>query len=413
MIRLAVAEALEQRWHLTVTSATIAPPTDSIVAGASLPFSFAGYSDDNTAIAFNVLWGDGSGETLNGNPSTDTHTFSDPGIYTIAATATDDGGSYMTTLQLTVSPAPFTVTPPTKFTVDPHQSAVTVGTIPGGAAKAQYFSGTIAMNYDVYGLTFTSSGADLIAEVVGLPTLSAATSYQADVSVTLSMYGVSTDASTAFSLIPLTGQNIDSPPATLGSPWTGNVAGFTDDASYNLVSDFHPVTTTYAGFAATGTDVVSSTTTSVTGSLGWNVSDTETFTVAGPVYADTYITDPANRTLDVGGSVYVDLAPISVSANAVAVGGTGAKQCGDWNAVRLRRGEFRRRVFQRDVFDAIGAGLCRHAGSRFAQRRQLQFDHQSPRLADRHAERDALCRRSRWEPDQRRVGRRIAQCFGV
>ncbi|HZK80832.1 MAG TPA: PKD domain-containing protein, partial [Humisphaera sp.] len=105
---------LEQRWHLTVTLATITPPTDSAVAGAPLTFSFAGYSDDNTAITFGVLWGDGSGETLNGNPATETHPFADPGVYTIAATATDDGASYTTTLPLTVSPPSFTVTPPTK-----------------------------------------------------------------------------------------------------------------------------------------------------------------------------------------------------------------------------------------------------------------------------------------------------------
>ena len=310
-------EALEQRQLLTVTMASVTPPTGSIVAGAALTFGLSATSDDSSLTGWDIGWGDGSADdTPSASATTVTHTFTSPGVYTISGTAFDDAGSpgYTVTQSLTVSPPPFTVTPPAVFTVPGGSTAdVTFGTIAGAAADVADFAGTVNLNGDLYGLSFVTSGSDVLAQVDSLPALSASSSYSAAVSATLTINSVSTDAAAAFTLDTFSGSSTTPTDATQAIPWTGNVATFSDDTSYTDPSDFSAVTT-YTGFtAASGGSTISGGVT--TGESSFTVSDSETFNVAGSLSDNVAVTDPADRTLDISGSVYVNLGGFSVSAN--------------------------------------------------------------------------------------------------
>ena len=89
-LHIAAIEALERRQLLSVTSASISPPS-SAVAGAAVAVGLNGASDDDSIYQWNVNWGDNSStDTVPGNPASDSHTFSTPGSYTVSATAFDD-----------------------------------------------------------------------------------------------------------------------------------------------------------------------------------------------------------------------------------------------------------------------------------------------------------------------------------
>src|SRR5205823_11829922 len=51
----------------------------------------------DTISSWRINWGDGSVQSVNGNPNSLTHTFADNGAYTITASATDEDGSYSAT----------------------------------------------------------------------------------------------------------------------------------------------------------------------------------------------------------------------------------------------------------------------------------------------------------------------------
>ena len=96
-------------------SVTPVPPTLVISGASSVPddtpyvLNLAA-SDPNqvTISSWTINWGDGTVQTVSGNPSSVTHTYTGgPNNYTISASATDANGTYdSNTLPLTVTPAP-------------------------------------------------------------------------------------------------------------------------------------------------------------------------------------------------------------------------------------------------------------------------------------------------------------------
>lgn len=67
----------------------------SVNEGSPFTLNLAASHYGHTFTAWSVDWGDGSVDTIMGNPSTATHTYADgPNAYVIHATATDDTGTY-------------------------------------------------------------------------------------------------------------------------------------------------------------------------------------------------------------------------------------------------------------------------------------------------------------------------------
>ena len=98
------------------TTATIqhTPPTVTLsgnaTAGNNTDYTLylsATYSwnnpEGNSIEYWDISWGDGGGDTIEGTPSCASHRFTTPGLYTISATAVDQQGSYTATAQVLVA----------------------------------------------------------------------------------------------------------------------------------------------------------------------------------------------------------------------------------------------------------------------------------------------------------------------
>jgi|GEM_PF-1363301 len=109
----------------------------------------------DTIRAWTINWGDGSLQTINGNPSSVTHVYADNGSYTISATATDEDGTYaapgVAVTVLNVEPTlavhgDSTVNERATYTLtltssDPGQDTITSWTIKWGDGVTQTVNG--------------------------------------------------------------------------------------------------------------------------------------------------------------------------------------------------------------------------------------------------------------------------------
>jgi hypothetical protein len=95
VLRKAIVETLEKRQLLTVTGASVTP-LSAAVEGSSVLVGLSATSDDSSINAFVVSWGDGSSDTLGGDATTASHTYTNAGNYAVAATASDDDPSSLT-----------------------------------------------------------------------------------------------------------------------------------------------------------------------------------------------------------------------------------------------------------------------------------------------------------------------------
>jgi PKD repeat protein len=109
----------------TVTLKGLSPnPTNP---GAIVTATFSTTDNDGTVASISVIWGDGTApDTLGATATSDTHSYSSPGSYTITITATDNSGS---TGQATGSVTVQTpITPPTVIVNTPTPNPVNTGT---------------------------------------------------------------------------------------------------------------------------------------------------------------------------------------------------------------------------------------------------------------------------------------------
>jgi len=160
-LRQAIVETLEQRWLLSVTSASVTPPMGSIVAGAPLTFALSAFSDDNSLALWDCGWGDGTADDMpGGSASTMSHTFANPGVYTISATAFDDAGpGYPVTQTLTVNPPMFNINPATVTMQAGQTFAADVGVVDGFHGNPGDYSGTVSLNGVSYPITGAADGS--------------------------------------------------------------------------------------------------------------------------------------------------------------------------------------------------------------------------------------------------------------
>jgi hypothetical protein len=103
-LRKAVAEALEKRQLLTVTGASVTP-LSAAVEGASVSVGLSASSDDSSINSFVVSWGDGSSDTLGGDATAASHTYTNFGNYSVAAAASDDDPSSLTSDPVSINVA--------------------------------------------------------------------------------------------------------------------------------------------------------------------------------------------------------------------------------------------------------------------------------------------------------------------
>jgi VCBS repeat-containing protein len=130
----------------------------SSVVNERSPYSLGLSSSDpgqDTISHWTITWGDGSTQTVDGNPSSVTHIFA-PGNYTVTATATDEDGAYDAgnSIALTVNAVRFVVTGPAAATAGSAFDLTVAAVDPSGNAASGYL-GTVH---------FTSSDA-----LAGLP----------------------------------------------------------------------------------------------------------------------------------------------------------------------------------------------------------------------------------------------------
>jgi hypothetical protein len=108
--------------QVSTTTATInilnVPPTLTIASsgsvneGSTYTITLSSSDPGQDAISsWTINWGDGSIQTINGNPSSVSHVYADNGAYTISATATDEDGTWSAnTHQVNVANVPPTLT---------------------------------------------------------------------------------------------------------------------------------------------------------------------------------------------------------------------------------------------------------------------------------------------------------------
>ena len=166
-----------------------------------------------------------------------------------------------------------------------------VGTIHNFQDSIYNYAGTLSINDNTYGLSFSSDGSgNAIVQVIGLSLPPG--NYLAAVSVTDNVDSLVTSGSASFSitaLSPLTPLSSMATNASVGVPWAGPIASFSDDPTFNQPTDFSTSTAYSSETLGAGNELVDGQ------SPWWTVNDAETFTTAGLVTANTTITDPAGR----------------------------------------------------------------------------------------------------------------------
>ena len=111
-------------------TAEVVPPTVTISGASSvnedatytLNLSATGNPSNHPITSWTINWGDGTGDqTVDGNPESATHAYTDAGSYTVTASATEDEGTFSATpldVNVLVDAAPVTISGPSTVNED-------------------------------------------------------------------------------------------------------------------------------------------------------------------------------------------------------------------------------------------------------------------------------------------------------
>ncbi len=154
----AVAEALEQRQLLTVTSVNFTPASSNVVAGTPISCSLGANSDDQSLSGYYVAWGDGYSDSLSADATTASHTFSNAGIFTSTVTAFDDAGApgYAVTQQIWVNPPAFTIAAYGLSQQAGQSFTAEIGSIPNFYGNAGDYVGSLTLGGASYPIAFAA-----------------------------------------------------------------------------------------------------------------------------------------------------------------------------------------------------------------------------------------------------------------
>ncbi|HZK82732.1 MAG TPA: PKD domain-containing protein, partial [Humisphaera sp.] len=245
------AETLEQRLCLSVTWASVTPPSTGVVAGTSLAFGLQAVSNDGFITGWGIDFGDGQSAIIDGNPSSVSHTYSDPGTFSVNAVAYDGddvgapespsaGAGLGVSQSLAVYPPSFTVNPTAIMSLQAGQTLpdpTVVGVIYGFVGNASDFTGTATLAEKTYDLDVSNNAGNLDLQISGTaPTTAGAST--ASINVTDNAGGFMAEATNTFSLAvspaPFSINSSDltlSQNVTLGATTVGTVSGFAGAAS--------------------------------------------------------------------------------------------------------------------------------------------------------------------------------------
>ena len=172
-------EAMEQRLFLSVTSASVTLPSSGVVAGASLSFALQATSSDSYVTGWGIDFGDGQSAIIDGNPSSVSHTYSEPGTFGVNAVAYDGddtgapenpaaGSGYGVSQSLAVYPPAFAVNQPSPVSIQAGQSFfATVGVINNFVGNASDYSGTATLDGTTYNLGIYNNTGNLDLQISG------------------------------------------------------------------------------------------------------------------------------------------------------------------------------------------------------------------------------------------------------
>jgi phospholipase C len=228
----------------------------------NLSGSYSGDPDKDVIMSWTVTWGDGAVSTLTGNPSSATHIFSEEGVYTISATASDDDATYNAgnKIQVTVQDAPVQITGQAVSATEGNFNGVVATFIdPGNDSTVSDYTATIT-----WGNGSTSAGI-ITSTGPGTFAVSSSNTYvdEGSYTVTTTVVDAVGDQATATSAAIVTDASlqptVQSVTPTEGAAFSGVVANFRDPGSDGTASDYGATIvwgdgTTSAGTVAVGTD---------------------------------------------------------------------------------------------------------------------------------------------------------------
>lgn len=165
----AVVDGQSYQGELAVSVANVAP-TLSLTASATrlegTPITFnwsATEPGTDTITQWRLEWGDGTTSTFAGSVTSASKTYADNGNYTVRLTATDEDGSWVTTMTLAVADvpptlhitAPNTVVAGSAYTIqftatDPGQDTISLWQVLWGDGTTSTFAGTVSSATRVY-----------------------------------------------------------------------------------------------------------------------------------------------------------------------------------------------------------------------------------------------------------------------
>jgi predicted component of type VI protein secretion system len=282
----------------TFLTVTAVPPTATISGAAqtalgesytlNLSAAFTGDPDGDTVSGWTITWGDGSTSTVNGNPPTVTHTYTEAGSFTVTAAAQDDDGAHAAgnTVAVTVTGSPLSLTFPAFAATEnaAFSGIVATFTDAAGSEPATNFTGTITWGDGHV------SPALLTAKSGGGFNLSGSHTYAEEGTYTVSLIlkdidGASAGASSLVIIgdaaLQLTAESLSALP---NEALNAVVAAFRDPGGDGTVAD-------YSATIAWGDGQMSQGMIDSDGNGGFNVWGGHTYTTTGTFHAVVTVTD--------------------------------------------------------------------------------------------------------------------------